>query len=60
MSDPMMSMPYSKNDDPLRRSVDRTVYMQDQIRSGELLRNIKSNMQNGQAKKPIQVLGENG
>lgn len=54
MSTPLMGYPASKNDDPLKRSVERKTDLQDKIRSGEILRNIKSNQQ------APRVVGGNG
>lgn len=54
MSTPLMGYPASKNDDPLKRSVERKTDLQDKIRSGEILRNMKSKQQSPQ------VLGERG
>lgn len=59
MSDPLMGMQVSKGVDPLKSAVDRKVKLNDQIQSGEALRNLKANPPVGQG--PItQVVGSNG
>ena len=55
MSDALMGYKATKNDDPLKRSVDRKNALQDKIRSGEMLRNIKTN-----PGPPTQTTGANG
>lgn len=55
MSTPLMgAQSQGMNDDPLKRSVTRKTDLQDKLRSGEILINLKTK------KGTTQVLGENG